>query len=481
MKTIPLELSRPGFWDNTPNDGDSHLNMYPQKCRDKWRLTTYPGLKLFATTGNNLGCRGAHHPAASQGPCYSVHGTRVYRVYAGVATLCTGALDAVPIANMVEMCSNLTHMLIVDGLYGYYMDFATETVTKITDVNFPSTPITCAFLNSRFIVCGSGTDTFYESQLDTPINWTPIIFAEADVAGDQMAGIIAGGDRLHMLGDASYQVFYPSEGSNPFTNVSGSSLSIGGIKGSYNWAYFKDALYFMGSNSRSQYGQVFRIMGGILQKISTPAIENFLNGTSGFYGYCYTYQGQDFYELIANTNVVGAPSAVYNITTDAWVITTSTEPGYYTKRRLRAVINTPAGVGYPLGFDYFNGKIYTLRPDYNTEDGQLMYRSLSFVVELTNDTVFHQNLRIALELKLDSLSTFNFTALLRWSNDGGATYNAGTTFTRTITGTTAQKVIASFENLGSSIGERRYNLVINDFPGSITVRSADITLDKGGF
>lgn len=485
MPTLPVDLCSPSYLDYTLGSTQKRVNMYSVFTGKKWRLVSYPGLQLLSTVPNNLPCRGAYFAPSQHGAMYTVNGNTVYllNIDGTVAATVSGTL--LTSTGLVEICSSKTYLLIVDGSYGYYIQIEngsgilpTQTLVKITDDNFPAVGVrTCAFMNGRFIVSSSFSDTFYESRLEDPATWTPSLFASAESKGDAIHGIVAGGGRLYVLGGVTIEQFYPAGGSNPFESVNGSTIDVG-ADNQYNWAYFKGALFFC-SPGATGAGAVWKITNGLLERISTPDLEILLSSNS-FFGFCYTLEGQDFYEI---TSYQPGMTFCYNITSKSWFELQSNVSSSYRDHRVRTILNVWNNLQRkPVAFDSINGNIYNVTRAYNSENGTDLKRVIDFTIDETLDRTFHSRLRLSLEIKHDTAGSYTLSVILNWSDDGGLSYNTGETLTKDIvSGTTAQKITLISSTLGMAETDRRYRLTLTGPAAAIVLRSADLALEKGGF
>lgn len=88
-------------------------------------------------------------------------------------------------------------------------------------------------------------------------------------------------------------------------------------------------------------------------------------------------------------------------------------------------------------------------------------------------------MRIEAEIKHADTASYTVTAVLQKSENMGLSFDSGVSVARAITsGTTAQRVLFDFHNLGSS-ENRVYRLTFTGPSAYITLRRCDIMIEKG--
>jgi hypothetical protein len=207
------------------------------------------GKTLFTAIGT-LPCRGARQV----GPLfyYAVHGNTLYSVNTiGTYT----ALGMLLSSNgRVDMTDNGVQLLIVDGLAGYVLTLATNTLAPIVDPNFPGGAQTCTTLNGYGIVDNNGAKPGqfnWSAQYDYMV-WDGLDFANAEGNPDALVRVFANAGDLYLFGTVSMEVWSPSGDQAIFRRVGGAAMEWG-LAAVWSLDKFSDtSLVFLGKNKLGQ-------------------------------------------------------------------------------------------------------------------------------------------------------------------------------------------------------------------------------------
>lgn len=181
-----------------------------------------------------------------------------------------------------------------------------------------------------------------------------------------------------------------------------------------------NSLAYLSSNLRGS-SQVVLLNGYIPQRISTHAVENSIANQIVTDAFAFTYQlaGHECY-------VITFPSInltwVYDLATQLWHKWLRWDEGSSTFMRHRSNCAVQFNDKVLIG-DYLNGKLYELRVDQYTDDGEAIHR-LRRTPHLVAD--YKQTYVSALQIYFASglaLPNRNPRAMLRWSNNGGASWS----------------------------------------------------------
>lgn len=473
---------------NEPRYTDTNLNQiqklngwYLEKAAGSAVLVSLQGHQLKGTVANNTANRRAFYFASSGGGIISIHGNTLYIVDASGTSTANATLLSTSSGDCYFSENNVNQVLIVDGTYGYIYNTAASTLTKITDVNFPASPATCTYLNSRFIVNNQATGRFYESDLEDGLTWTPAIFATAEAAGDNLYAVWSTQDRLILFGRDTIEHWVPSDNNPYFQPITGAVLPYG-CQSYTTIAKNGDAFFFYGIGP-SVRGAIFVLQAGQCKMISEPYISDKISDWlfGNCYGYTYMNQGAAFYEIV-NTTISNFPAWQYNITNGTWAELDSTN------RPIKFVLNAwdaTSGAFPPMAFERATGKVHWLgnaSNPYNSYNGTAITRTLDFKVDAGISHTTNQGLRFELEIQHDSSATYTLSATLTKSDDGGLTFGGSQTLSKAITsGTTAQQVILTSPPLGSFKAGRIYRLVFTGPSARIIFRRAEGLVRVGRF
>lgn len=482
MTPIP-QFTAPSYGNRHLSELQSCVNWFPEKMGDGFQLVGTAGLKLLSTMANNLPCRGAIYVIYNgTGRIYSVHGAALYRInYDGTAT--TISASGVGGSRRVSMAYNGLHLCIVDGLDGYGVTMSSEAFATIADASFPASPGTVTFQDGRFIINDENTGQFYLSELNSFSDWTPQTFATAEGDPDDLRCAISNATYLYLIGSKVSEVWYNTQNADfTYERVNGAILPAGT---SYfaTVAQIGGSIFFIGSGSVGR-GSVWMISGTTLAKISTPAVEAdvYRWNSSTSFGFCYEERGHTFYQITDSST--GLSTWCYDIGLGVWHKKTSSALGYH---RASIILNayqhgSPPTAGL-YAFDTANGKIYTLDPTYNSEDGAAIVRTRDFGPIGTGDRAFHRRIRFTLQADHDSSINYILSATLSWTDNGGRSYSSGIALQKEIadnTGTTGQRLTLEANRLGSG-PERYYRLVTTGPSAQMILKKCELDLQQGRF
>lgn len=425
-----------GTYEHRFKDWNSQrtINWYPritdQKSQEKNKtqiaLIPRPGLTEFAEiSGQSV--RGLFTALTlTQERCFAVVGTSLYEIHYDGSTGLLGALNGVSQSNSkVYMALNGNGQLMIqDPLAGYIFDLTTNTLTRITDIDYP-TGTTLDFADGYFIISdGEGRVSF--SDLNDGFSWPGQNFFTPTFKPDRVRAIVASREEIFCFGDETIEV-YINDGETPFIRQSRTSMYYG-ITARDSVAVHQSGVFFLGK-SRTGGSEVY-LMGTnySLNPISSPAITQILNvqtneDAEGFVQ-C-TMDGHIFYHLhLPSLNT----TLVYDMTTNMWHERQSERPypdvdGTKPQDIYRGR-NYVRFKGLNLFGDWYSGKIFKEDSTVSTDDGYI--RKLTRI-----SSVFHNELKnIAVYgLEFDVNSGFSPTGtksvmMLKYSKDGGNTFES---------------------------------------------------------
>ena len=359
---VPLNITGGSYQSRSrPLSAQVTRNFYPElqdetSTQERYVLQSFPGYKLFGTAGAaNAVDRGM---LFHQGVLHKISGINLYTVdSSGVHTLrgtVTGSLPCV-------MTGFSSTVLIATGEGKLYVSNGT-TVVETTDVDLES-PTSVAFLNQRAIVNGSDA-RWAVSAVGDSTDFNALDYATAESSADDLVRVYAFDQRVLLFGEKVLEPWFNSDvGRPPYDRIEQGIMTIGlasRMSVANNDTYF----YFLADDRR-----VYRGVDSV-QPVSNIAIsaafESYATVNDAI-GFCFTLQGQNFYQLTFPTE---DHTWVYSESVGQWFeLSRSGSKG-------RALSNSYAfAYGKHLVGDYNSSIIYELDVDTFTENGAAITRT----------------------------------------------------------------------------------------------------------
>lgn len=406
------------------------INWYPritdqqEKNKTQMALIPRPGLSEF-TDLNGDAVRGIHTALTlTQERCFAVAGTTLYEIHYDGSNTALGELTGMTTGSRskVYMAVNgNSEMIIQDTQAGYIFDLTTNTLTQITDIDYPG-GTTVDYTDGYFIISDkNGRVTF--SELNDGFDWRGLNFFTPTSKPDKVKAIVTFREEVYCFGDETIEV-YINDGSTPFIRQSRSSIYYG-LTAKDSIAFHQAGIFFLGK-SRTGGSEVY-IMGAdySVQPLSSPAISQILNEHSnedaeGFVQ--STKDGHIFYHLHLPALQT---TLVYDMTTGMWHEKQSQRPGNNvdgskSEDMFRGRIHTRFK-GLDLYGDWYSGKILQEDETVKTDDGNI--RRLK-----RTSSVFHNELKYisvqSLEFDINAGFGDDSVMMTKYSMDGGNTYGS---------------------------------------------------------
>lgn len=368
------------------------LNCYFEITKDGDRSKVYaigtPGLELFLNQGDTPWRGLKEFPKNSR--LYGVHRNTLYEINNAGTTTSRGTLNTSE--GDVDIEHNGTEVCVVDGTDGWILNTTTNVFTQITDAQFPSSPRSLAFNNGRFLVGKGNTGEFYGSDLYDGLNWTSGQFATAESNPDNLVRLDVMQGVVCLFGDFTAE-FWADIGSSgfPYARIPGAAMEWG-LAARRSLVPFDDTFGFL---ARNRVGQVrVCVLSGLHAKpISDPEMDYLINNYSSVSdatGFGYMLGGHPMYQL--NFPSVGR-SWLYDGLTKIWSQLASKGLNRHRGEIAESFLNST------IVSDYSNGKLYRLKPDVYTDNGD------EIALELVGRHIFSndKNIRIpALEIIMET-------------------------------------------------------------------------------
>jgi hypothetical protein len=355
----------------------------------------------------------------------------------------------------VSMADNGTQIFIAANPDGYIFNTATDTFAQITDPDFPGA-VTVGYLDGYFVFNEPNSQRVWVTSLLDGLSIDPLDFASAEGSPDGLVSLIIDHREAWLFGTNSVEVWYNSGDADfPLTRIQGAYNEIGCIA-PYSVAKMDNSVFWLGADPRGQ-GVVYRANGYTGVRISTHAVEFAIQSYGNLadaVGYTYQQDGHTFYVL----NFTNADTTwVFDAATGAWHERAGFRNGDFKRHRgnSHARFN-----GDPVIGDYQNGRLYAFDLDVYADAGaaQKWLRSWRALPTGGNDLkrTAHHSLQIDCEtgvglngydlydevylgtellqilqtengediiLDLNATTGANPQLMLRWSDDGGHTWN----------------------------------------------------------
>lgn len=388
------------------------INLYAemQKDAEKTRMSLYgrAGRSLFASFGDTPNRGGI------------TVGERMFVVHRGTfwevnnAGTMTNRGTVSTTSGRVDMATDGDVILIVTGTNGYTFDLNTNTLTLISDADFPQTANTCGWLDGNFIVDQGAGDQFQISP--DCINWDALDVASAESAPDGLMRVFPDHGEIMLPGVATTE-FWGNTGAAdfPFAPVRGATLEYG-LAARWSLAKYDSSVAGLFRNRMGQV-QVIRLQGYTPVPMSNPEFDSIINEyatVSDATGFSRMQGGHPFYQINFPTAMA---SWEFDQSTGLWA---QVQYGLNGARdRGEICIDY---LNKPRLFDYENGNIYTIDPTLYSDNGdpiRSVLISRHFFAEYNRVTVNRLFIDFESGVGLVSGQGSDPQVMLRISRDGG--------------------------------------------------------------
>ncbi len=236
---------------------------------------------------------------AQDGRVFAVGGAGFFEMFASHTAIYWGVVanDSRP-ASIFSNGSAGHQIGIVSGGYGYTFDLLTNTLSQITDSEFPLPCTMGAFVDGYMIALKGRSNEFSWSALDDFTDWDGLDFAQLSQSSDFIQSITAVHGQLYILGSKTSVVWADTGQSSAFEPIPG-SLGMQGSIAPWSAAVLDNTLYWLGGNEQGS-GVVYRMDGYSPKRVSTHAVEDKIQSygrITDAIGYAFQQQGHAFYCL----------------------------------------------------------------------------------------------------------------------------------------------------------------------------------------
>lgn len=445
-KTVPLEF----VYTSWPRSGSTSIrrdaeivNMFYDRSGNEnqtrsMALTKRPGLadnsiSLAKTSASSL-INGFYQDDSTNYIYWSCDG-KVFELNTtgGAATqIATMTGTVTSSVNSVGFTSFLTslgtrYVCFCNGTQLWYTVPGSGTATQVTDPDLPTNPSKdIVFLDGYLFLFKQGTGDIYNSDLDSPANWTAGNYITAEINPDKLSAITKIKNYLIAFGAEGIEFFYDA------ANLSGSPLG-------RNESYYKnvtlssslctigDRVYFVGKE-KGKGLQVFELDANEIRPVSNGMMDRVLQT----YGYVNVYSEQLSNTQLFSMSLNGHHFLLVNFLSSGtlfvydldhkfwyrWTLATEGTDG----NSIMAVwtINTTPGnprlaLGGRSNMSYFDNSFYqdfgaNFTVSYTTED---------YDADTFNWKMCH---RMGLHCDFPTTAVATSNAQVSWSDDDGNTF-----------------------------------------------------------
>lgn len=396
---------------------------------------------------------------------FYVVGSVLYKDGTAIQTLSTstGTVGFQEFGNDV----NQTFLIILDGISGWVID-ESFTVTKITDVNFPSPHVVHAgFIDGYLVVAKTFTGDLYNSDLVDPFTWTPGNFISAESFPDHIVAVCRQNNYIVAIGSQTTEYFYDA-GTAPGTPFARNSAALHqfGTPAPDTLAQIEEQVIFVGQTQTG--GRTVWVLNGFNPtEIGIEPVNQSLDAEgydiSNAKAFCVRYKGHKFY--------------VINLTSVTWVFDFDTYmwhmwADYTGASKFACNYACDDGSGHPVMLDTTKGYVYRMvegvSKDHITPTTTANITSIAisdkFDFGTMNNKFMHR-----LSLLCDTPFTGTATCTLYWSDDDYQTYSTG----RSIAINNTQPIITQL----GRFRRRAFKLIYSDaYPIRIEGMEVDINV-----
>ena len=461
-----------GYVTRSMNAADNKMvNLFPEIVPEGGKepafLQRAPGLRLLATVGTGP-IRGLW---AHKGYGYVVSGAALYRVNSLYSATFIGLVSGI---GPVSIADNGIQIFFACNGPSYIYNTQTNVFGQITDPDFPGA-VTVDYLDGYFVFVEPNSQKVWVTSLLEGTSIDPLDFASAEGSPDNLVSSIVDHREVWLFGTNSVEVWYNAGTADfPLARIQGAFNEIG-CAAAYSVAKLDNALFWLGSDARGN-GVVYRANGYTGQRISTHAVEWHIqqySDISDAVAYTYQQDGHAFY-------VLNFPTAnatwVYDVATQSWHERAGFVNGQFTRHRSNCQMNFNGEI---VVGDYENGKIYAFDQDVYDDAGTITkwlraWRALPTGQNNLKRTAHHS-------LQLDCESGVGLIVgqgsdpqvMLRWSDDGGHTWNGDRWASMGKIGEYGRRVIWRRLGMTTKIRDRVYEVSGTD-PVKIAIMGAEL-------
>lgn len=442
-----------------------------QQSRGVVALYPTPGLDPKITSFPAAEVRGMHTCAGGNNLLVVV-GNTLYAVAADLTYTASGTLTTS--SGQVSIDDNGLNAMIVDGQNRYYCALNGTGFTQLPNTDGPWSGADMVAVADNYFLYNRPNTQQWAASTALSATTPALSFSSKDGSPDNLVALISSQREIYLLGEYSSEVWADvGDFPFPYARIPGSNSQTG-CAAKFSVARLNDSFVWLSKDTRGQ-ARVMQMNGYTPTRISTHAVEYDLVGevVSDAVGYTYQIEGHEFYVLSFPT---ADKTWVYDGVTNLWhkrLWVDSNNVFHRHRSNCQALFQGMVLVG-----DYQNGKIYQLNDSVYTDDGGVIKR-VRRAPHLVADfqRMFFEELQIQFQpgVGLSVGQGYDPQAMLRWSDDGGATWSQE--YWRGIGKIGAYKNRCIWRRMGWA-RDRVFEVVVTD-PINAVVISANLKANSG--
>lgn len=294
-------------------------------------------------------------------------------------------------------------------------------LVRITDPDFPDNPSHVTYLDGFFIVNDEGTDLWFVSDLKDGSSWDGLDFASAESDPDKLRNVVGDHGELWLFGDRSTEVWQNTgQADFAFERLEGAKIQWG-VHAPWSVSRYADTLVCLAVDDHGTI-QVISFVNYQPARISNAAIEEAIAGYSlstDAIAWVMVDRGREFYVMAFPT---GGQAFAYDVREDEWH---ELKTGIGARARF-----VPQHHIYFLGkhlvSDYTSGNLWEQAAGLFDDAGEEIHlKARGFHIHQSERLVGHASLQVVFQpgVGLATGQGDDPQAMLRWSDDGGATWS----------------------------------------------------------
>lgn len=347
------------------------INCYlePQRDQDKTALAVYgtPGLTKVLDQGALV-----YRGGVTVGDLLYLAQGNVFKECnnAFVTTDRNAAARLTTNAGRVNMATNETTIVVIDGANGYIYDTSALTFAQIGSAMFAS-PQTVTYQDGFYLATFIETGTNKKRcQISADgVTWNALDFRGIDTTPGALIRTLSFEGEVHQFADKGIEFWaYTGDPTFPFQPIRGATIPVG-LAARWSIAIGQSSIYFLGRDRSATGVQVYELQGHTVRSISTPDLSDAISKyatASDATAYFIGVDEHDFYILSFPTagktwmydafasNIMGMP---------VWSELQSGNGGRHYSDLGFSLVNK----GYVS--DYATGKLYLIDPNSYTDNG----------------------------------------------------------------------------------------------------------------
>jgi len=287
-----------------------------QTSKVKSYYVSVPGLKLSVQSDAGNACRGLYRTSDQR--LFQCHSNYVDEIFQNGQRITRGYITTY--SGVVNFSDNTRELLLVDGQYGYILDLATNTFSKIDENTFPNGASFCTCIDNYFLVNKPNTKEYYWSGVNNGTSWDPLDFATKEGYPEVIVAIKELNNQLWVFGSSNTEIHYDSTDfeTQVWKRIEGGILEIGCVAPN-SVTRVESNIFWLGSDKSGNVA-VWSNTGISPKKISIRGIEQLIQTETGgkvddAIGYTYSQQGHVFYVLQFMSSEL---TLVYDNATNTW-------------------------------------------------------------------------------------------------------------------------------------------------------------------